>query len=133
MTLKILQEVTEWKVQYRQPNHVYLVLGDRAVAYSQWGESQPQYFQQPQRLDRRGRRFVEAAENSWGFDLSVGVTQEPQQPPRGQTWQVSGSKGQTYVVSRDRDQWSCTCPGYVFRRKCRHVTEQQQKEQLSLG
>ena len=121
MTLKILQEVTEWKVQYRQPNHVYLVSGDRAVAYSQWGESQPQYFQQPQRLDRRGRRFVEATENSWGFDLSVGPAQEPQHPPRGQIWQVLGSKGQTYMVSLDRDQWSCTCPGNVFRRKCRHV------------
>ena len=38
MTVKIVKEVTDWKVPYRQPNHVYLMSGDRVVAMSRWGK-----------------------------------------------------------------------------------------------
>ena len=59
MTLKIMQEVTQWDVPYRQPNHVYLMSGDSILAYSRWGKSKPEYFNQPQRIDRRRRKFIE--------------------------------------------------------------------------
>ncbi len=37
MALEVIQEITEWKVDYRQPNHVYLMKGERAVGYQKWG------------------------------------------------------------------------------------------------
>lgn len=37
-----------------------------------------------------------------------------------QTYEVPGKD---YVVTNDNEVWSCTCPGYKFRRKCRHVEE----------
>lgn len=40
-----------------------------------------------------------------------------------QTWSVQGSRGSTYTVVRARNTWTCTCPGYQFRKNCRHVTE----------
>lgn len=39
------------------------------------------------------------------------------------TWTVKGSKGSEYVVTQDRGQYSCTCPGFGFRRACKHVDE----------
>ena len=39
------------------------------------------------------------------------------------TYDVVGSKGNTYTVTNDRGNWTCTCPGFGFRRKCRHITE----------
>jgi hypothetical protein len=121
MALKIVEEVTEWDVPYRQPNHVYLMSGDRALAYSRWGKDQPEYFSQPQRIDRRGRKFIDVKNNPWKFDLTVRT--EPVEQPKGQVWRVSGSKGNEYVVSLDGGRWSCTCPGHGFRGRCRHVDE----------
>ena len=39
------------------------------------------------------------------------------------TWSVQGSKGDTYTVTYNGHAWSCTCAGFGWRRKCRHVTE----------
>ena len=38
-----------------------------------------------------------------------------------QTWEVEGSKGNKYTVRLSQGVWSCSCPGYSFRRKCRHI------------
>ncbi len=124
MTVKIVKEVTDWKVPYRQPNHVYLMSGDRVLAMSRWGEGRPEYFANPNRIDRRGRKFVEVKKNLWKFDLSTRLDlAEEQAQPRGETWEVEGSKGNRYTVSWDSGRWSCTCPGHGFRGRCRHVDE----------
>jgi|688.fasta_scaffold343545_2 hypothetical protein len=39
------------------------------------------------------------------------------------TWEVSGSKGNKYVVTRNSQGWSCTCTGFQFRKQCKHVSE----------
>jgi len=38
------------------------------------------------------------------------------------TWTVSGSRGNEYTVSRWPGGWSCTCPGFQFRKSCKHTT-----------
>ena len=40
-------------------------------------------------------------------------------------WIVDGSKGNRYTVEWDPYQrnYSCSCLGYTYRRKCRHITE----------
>lgn len=40
-----------------------------------------------------------------------------------QVFEVSGSKGNKYVVTKDSKGWDCTCPGFVFRKQCKHVSE----------
>ena len=124
MTVKIVQEVTDWKVPYRQPNHVYLMSGERVIAMSRWGEGRPEYFANPNRIDRRGRKFIELKKNPWKFDLDArSDLNEEVARPRGETWEVQGSKGNRYTVSRTSGRWSCTCPGHGFRGRCRHVDE----------
>lgn len=123
MTLKIMQEVTEWTGFTRQPNHVYLMSGDRAYAYVKWGKGKPFYFKTFQRIDRRGRKFVEVAKNPWRFNLDLEIESEQPVKPSGQTWTVAGSKGNSYAVSLSGGSWSCSCPGYGFRNRCRHVDE----------
>lgn len=36
---------------------------------------------------------------------------------------VTGSKGETYIITKENGRASCSCPGYNFRRTCRHVQE----------
>ena len=125
MTVKIMQEVTQWKVPYRQPNHVYLMSGDRVLAMSRWGTETPEYFKSQNRIDRRGRKFVEVKKNQWGFDMKIAVIGD--EPPAGRTWEVRGSKGDVYTVSLSDGRWACTCPGSMFRGTCRHITELAEK------
>ena len=113
--MKILLETTEWKDSW-VPNHVY-VLNDsqtKIIAYVPAGSKTVKKFKNPQSFDRRGRTFVELEGNS--------VTQEPQPD----TWQVPGSGGKTYTVSREPGgglDYRCTCPGFLYRGSCRHTAE----------
>jgi hypothetical protein len=58
MALEVLKEVTVWDVEYKQPNHIYLMNGSRPIAYQKWGEGEPIYFKSKQKFDKRRRTFV---------------------------------------------------------------------------
>ena len=38
-------------------------------------------------------------------------------------WTVKGSKGNEYLVIRQKGQYNCTCPGFTYRKSCRHIVE----------
>ena len=42
-------------------------------------------------------------------------------------WAVVGSKGAHYTVRAQSGRYSCTCPGFGWRGKCKHI-EQVKKE-----
>lgn len=42
------------------------------------------------------------------------------------TWAVQGSKGKTYTVTLDHGRYECNCPGFQFRRSCKHVDEKKE-------
>jgi len=107
--MKIILEQTKWADG--TANNMYLVTDnmENIIAYVPEGAKLAQRFRKPIRWDPRGRKFKilkEIAEN----DPDVR--------------RVEGSKGQVYSLTRTNGQWSCTCPGYSYRGKCRHVDEQ---------
>jgi hypothetical protein len=91
--------------------HTYLLDGTKLVAYIKATESEPFYFKNPIKgFDKRGRKFE-----------SVATTPFKQQQKASNAITIQGSKGQTYIV--DRDQATCTCPGFTFRGSCKHLAE----------
>lgn len=38
-------------------------------------------------------------------------------------FKVKGSKGSEYVVTGSNGNWTCTCPGFQFRKSCKHTAE----------
>lgn len=45
----------------------------------------------------------------------------PKSVPK-QTRKVKGSTGKVYILERQSNgKWSCTCPGYQYRRFCKHT------------
>ena len=56
-SMEVIKEVTVWNVDFRQPNHVYLMDGEKVIAYQKWGEGKPVYFKTKQKLDKRRRKF----------------------------------------------------------------------------
>jgi hypothetical protein len=43
--------------------------------------------------------------------------------PNQESWSVVGSKGSKYQIVRDGGHYSCSCPGFDFRKRCRHIEE----------
>lgn len=44
------------------------------------------------------------------------------------TFKMPSSNGKGfYEVKYERGQWSCECPGYGFRRKCKHIDNAKSK------
>ena len=43
--------------------------------------------------------------------------------PEYRQWTVKGSKGDEYLVIRQKGLYNCSCPGFTYRKNCRHITE----------
>ncbi len=109
--MEAVRETTVWTgVDYRAPNHDYLLDGDRVVAYRPWGTGEIRVLSGKIKLDRRGRKFEKLKDNPFK-DLVKKA--EPV------AVEVKGSKGQTYLVNKD--EGTCTCPGFTFRGACKHL------------
>jgi len=116
--MKILQEVTDW-ADYAAHNHIYFADDSKSkiYAYIKQGSDVVFEFNLPVKFDTRGRKFKPIGSNIWNF------TPQDQLQPEGKTWQVQGSK-EVYTVSQDDvGNMSCSCPGFKFRGKCRHIVD----------
>lgn len=100
-------ETTVWEESF-QPNHTYLLEGDKAIAYIKKGGTEPFYFNKPIVIDKRRRTFKKLETNPFNVVANPDLIE------------VTGSKGETYYVN-PADK-SCTCSGYKFRGNCKHLT-----------
>lgn len=58
-----------------------------------------------------------------GLTTKVEVSAEPVR--KTLEWQISGSRGNTYTVTKVRDNWRCNCVAGQFNRACKHVAQAQ--------
>jgi uncharacterized Zn finger protein len=110
--MKAVIETTQWADGVETYNHVYLMDGDRCLAYIPHGTREIRRLAAPRRMDRRGRTFKELKFNPFG-----GIA------PQSSVVRVAGSRGNTYDV--DVDAGTCTCPGHTYHGHCRHVAQAQ--------
>jgi len=81
-----------------------------------------------QRYAIAGSHWIEVPPETTREDLDKYFTWEPYRPPESASsgsdgsWTVTGSKGAQYTVRRRQEAWTCSCPGFGFRRRCKHVT-----------
>jgi hypothetical protein len=111
--VKAFQETTDWA----WPNHIYFLNDSRDKMYGYVrGDGQVEVFTKPYRFHVRGRKFREVLD-TWN------VTVDETEPVEGRNWTVAGSKGASYTVTENHGLWTCTCAGFKFRNRCRHVEE----------
>ena len=112
--MEAVREITQWTgVDYRAPNHDYLLDGDRIVAYRPWGTGEIKILKGKLKIDRRGRKFEKLKDNP--FEALQHTERGPE------IREFKGSKGNSYFV--DVEAKSCTCPGFTFRGACKHLAE----------
>ena len=104
--LVAIQEVTEWNGDI-QPNHTYLMDGEKIVAYLPKGAKDVIELRVPLRLDKRGRKFIELKKHPFTIKVESNLIT------------VKGSKGNTYFI--DPEAKTCTCSGFTFRGHCKHI------------
>jgi hypothetical protein len=107
--MQAVLEITKWETNF-QPNHTYLLDSDKIHAFIPKGKTEPVYFKIPIRMDKRGRKFQELKINPFNTKTKSTLIE------------VKGSKGNSYWV--DPDKGTCSCPGFSFRGKCKHVSLQ---------
>ena len=110
--MKLFQETTQWPDS--TPNHAYYMDDSKSktFAYIRAGDRAVFKFKTPIRIDTRGRKFREIADSK---NFTVEVTTNPNR------WEVTGSKGDLYIVRLEDGVYSCSCSGFKFRGDCRHV------------
>jgi hypothetical protein len=102
-------ETTKWDMDF-QPNHTYLLDGEKIVAYIPVGTTEIRYVKSRMTINKRGRTFRE-----------LKVSPFKKQAPAKNIIKIKGSKGNTYEI--DLVEKTCTCPGFMYRGKCKHADE----------
>jgi hypothetical protein len=117
--MKVFQEITAW--EDTTPNHIYFMDDgkSKAYAYLPVGKKNIFEFKAPLKLDVRGRKFKEVT-NTWGFFPREELKMV------SQSWTVTGSKGDTYTVTEEDGQLTCSCAGFRFRGACKHAVKKSQ-------
>ncbi len=116
--MKAFQEITEWDSDFAVPNHVYFLNDskDKMYGYVRNADGVVQLMKTPYRFHVRGRKFKEV-KNVWN------VVVDETQKVKGQTWTVTGSKGNVYTVAEEHGTWSCTCTGFRYHGQCKHISQ----------
>ena len=108
-----VQETTQWR--HPTPNHKYILSDDKRwmYGYIREGEHLPLLFSKRIGFDIRGRSFDVLIKTHDVSDAQIN------------TWDIIGSRGDVYVVSRDIDNnYSCTCPAAKFKGvECKHILQ----------
>lgn len=103
------------------PAHTYLLDGTTLVAYIKVNDTTPFYFKNGIKgFSKSGRKFEEVSPSpfkDWAKLLKSHITVTE---PLPFIKKVQGSKPNTwYEVNTDEN--TCTCPGFSFRGKCKHI------------
>lgn len=107
--MKVLKEITVWDMDY-QPNHTYLIEGDRVVAYKPKHGSEIRKSNIKISTSKRKFQEIPYRESEWGIRSTL------------QTVRVEGSKGSNYTVTLG-EKPSCDCTGFKFRGDCKHIKQ----------
>lgn len=117
--MRILQEVTDWG-DSNIPNHIYHVHSNgKLVAYQPHGKAKVVTFHKPLSFSTSRRKFKL-------------LRKEPDPIKAPNTIVIEGSNGNEYAVTIENGvATSCTCPGYTFRKTCKHLAMAEARAKLA--
>ena len=120
--LEILKETTVWS-DGSNANHTYLLDGSKIIAYAKYSDNSVQVLRTQIKIDKRYRTFVKT--KHFGLQNLIKST-----PTKSNTrvFKVQ-SKTKEYFVELSDYNYTCTCTGFNFRGKCKHIDAVAKKQQ----
>jgi hypothetical protein len=124
--LEILKETTVWS-DGSNANHTYLLDGSKIVAYAKYSDNTVQVLKSQIKIDKRYRTFIKTKHS--GLEKLIKNT-----IPKSNTrvFKVQ-SKEKEYFVELSDYNYSCTCTGFNFRGKCKHIDAVAKKQQVPIS
>jgi hypothetical protein len=122
--LEILKETTVWS-DGSNANHTYLLDGSKIIAYAKYSDNSVQVLRTQIKIDKRYRTFIKAKH----FGLENIIKSSPTKS-NIRVFKVK-SKEKEYFVELSDYNYTCTCTGFNFRGKCKHIDAVAKKQQSS--
>lgn len=120
--MKYFQETTVY-TDGTAKNGAYYLSDDKQymVAYQAPGQTEYKWFKSPIRISVKGRKFTVIKNGEPDSLYIVPSTPIAMAATPSNSAQVAGSNGASYLVTLSGKTLTCTCSGFQFRRKCRHL------------
>lgn len=117
--MKYYKEVTEWRDSHIA-NHVYYLNDEKTfmVGYIKQGTDSLYKFKKPIGISLRGRKFVLVDKKGESDSVYFAKTTKNN---TNNIIIVNGSKDKEYQIEKTGNKYVCSCPGYMFRHKCKHI------------
>jgi hypothetical protein len=130
--MEILKEITQWDTDYRQPNHTYLVnKKGQVLAYAKWHTNDIELLKSRRILDKRYRKFIKEDHSGLSKLFSQFKSEDVVDDSKKEKVKRSDNVRLFKVKSNDKEYnveynvsgkfLTCSCIGFGYRRKCKHV------------
>ena len=120
---EILQETTQWAGDNPTCNHTYLLDNkNRIIAYIKHNDDQVNILKTQIKIDKRYRTFIKVRNTALQRLIPTTVKINTR------VFKVK-SNTKEYMVELTDSNYSCTCTGYSFRGKCKHISAVAEKQQ----
>ena len=120
--LEILKETTVWS-DGSNANHTYLLDGSKIIAYAKYSDNSVQVLRTQIKIDKRYRTFIKAKHFGLENIIKSSFTKS-----NIRVFKVK-SKEKEYFVELSDYNYTCTCTGFNFRGKCKHIDAVAKKQQ----
>ena len=120
--LEILKETTVWS-DGSNANHTYLLDGSKIVAYAKCSDNSVQVLKTQIKIDKRYRTFIKTKHPGLQKIIKSSPTES-----NTRVFKVK-SKEKEYFVELSDYNYTCTCTGFNFRGKCKHIDAVAKKQQ----
>ena len=122
--MEIIKEITVWDCEYNVPNNTYLLNNKgKLIAYIKDGDSIINQLKTPLEFSKSRRKFIKIQHDG----LSKLIKDEKKDntkriiPKNVQLFNVNSNDRDYTVEVTDNRYFSCTCIGFGYRNKCKHV------------
>jgi len=122
--MEIIKEITVWDCEYNVPNNTYLLNNKgKLIAYIKDGDSIINQLKTPLEFSKSRRKFIKIQHDG----LSKLIKEEKKDntkriiPKNVQLFNVNSNDRDYTVEVTDNRYFSCTCIGFGYRNKCKHV------------
>ena len=108
----LAKEITQWEIGLSNCNHTYLLNDsmDKMIGYfKRHNPKEFMKFKNPIGFDSRYRKFK--------------ILQRYEDDTAKNRWKILGSKDHVYYVEKNNNDYSCTCVGYKYHGKCKHIEQ----------
>jgi len=108
----LAREITKWDTGLSNSNHTYLLNDsmDKMIGYfKRHNPTEFTKFKNPIGFDSRYRKFK--------------IIQRYEDKTNAKRWKINGSKDHVYYVEETDNGMTCTCVGFKYHGKCKHIEQ----------